>query len=233
LIQSKDKSFETIIGVIIDINEQKQAEKKLRNSEETYRRVFDKSGAASIIIEPDMTIAMANEEFEELTGYLKHEIEHHMKWSAFVAPHDLENMLYYHQHRRLQDVQVPDEYECQIVKRSGEVRDIFIKVGMLPDGIRSIASFMDITVFKKTASALKDSESKLLAIIEAAEGLIYTCNQYFILEFMNKALIDKIGKDATGCLCYQSLYQRDSQCPWCVWEKFLGEMPADRSLRVR
>ncbi len=219
LIQSKGKKFETIIGVVIDINKQKQAEAKLRTSEDRYRRVFDKSGAASIIIEPDMTITMANEEFEKLTGYAIHEIEHHMKWSAFIAPQDLEKMSYYHHQRRMPDEYAPDEYECQIINRSGDVRDIFIKVGMLPDGIRSIASFMDVTSFKKTAGALKDSEAKLLAIIEAAEGLIYTCNQDYVIEFMNKALVDKIGKDATGCLCYQSLYQRDRQCPWCAWQE--------------
>ena len=218
LIQSKDKKFEIIIGVVIDINKQKLAEDKLRTSEERYRRVFEKSGAASIIIEPDMTISMSNEEFEKLTGYRKHEIEHHMKWPAFIAPQDIEKMTRFHQQRRMPGSQAPDEYECRIINRSGDVRDIFIKVGMLPDGIRSIASFMDITSLKKTAGALKDSEAKLLAIIEAAEGMIYTCNQDFILEFMNKALIDKIGKDATGSLCYQSLYQRDTQCPWCAWQ---------------
>ena len=218
LIQSKEKDFETIIGVVIDINEQKQAQEKLRISEERYRRVFDKSGAASIIIEPDMTIIMANEEFEKLTGYPRHEIEHHMKWSAFVDPQDLEMMMHYHHQRRVPGGQAPDEYECRIIQRSGEVRDIFIKVGMLPDGIRSIASFMDITSLKKITSALKDSEAKLLAIIEAAEGWIYTCNRNFVLEFMNKALIDKIGKEAIGRLCYQSLYQRESMCPWCAWK---------------
>jgi len=222
LVQSNEKVFETIIGVVIDINKQKQAEKKLRTSEERYRRVFDKSGAASIIIEPDMTISMANEEFEKLTGYQKCEIEHHMKWSAFIAPQDLERMSAYHQQRRTSGGKAPDEYECQIIKRSGEIRDIFIKVGMLPDGIRSIASFMDITSLKKTASALKDSKAKLLAIIEAAEGLIYTCSKNFILGFMNKALIDKIGKDATGSLCYRSLYQRNSQCPWCALQDVFG-----------
>jgi len=235
LIQSKEKKFETIIGVVFDINEQKQAQEKLKISEERYRRIFDKSGAASIIIESDMTISMANEEFEKLTGYQTGEIEHQMKWSAFIAPDDLEKMKFYHRQRRIPGEKAPDEYECKIINRSGEVRDIFIKVGMLPDGIRSIASFMDITSLKKTTSALKDSEAKLLAIIEAAEGLIYTCNPDYILEFMNKALIDKVGKDAIGSFCFQALYQRDSQCPWCSWQDVLSgnsvrkefESPAD------
>ncbi len=158
LIPGKDGVFETIIGVVIDISEQKQAEEKLRASEEKYRRVFDKSGAASIIIEPDMTISMANEEFEELTGYGKDEIENRMKWSAFVAPDDLEKMTHYHRQRRLPNGRAPEEYECRIVRRTGAVRDIFIKVGMLPDGIRSIASFMDITERKNAEKELKERE---------------------------------------------------------------------------
>ncbi|MEZ4578628.1 MAG: sigma 54-interacting transcriptional regulator [Desulfobacterales bacterium] len=218
LIQDQAGAFEAIIGVVIDISEQKQAAENLRISEEKYRRVFDKSGAASVIIDQDMTITMANEEFEKLTGYGRDEIENRMKWSAFIAPEDLDKMRRYHRQRRLPAGRAPEEYECRIIRRSGEKRDIFIKVGMLPDGVRSIASFMDITSLKKTASALKDSEAKLLAIIEATEGWIYTCNPDFILEFMNRALVDKIGENAVGRICYQALYQRKRRCPWCAWD---------------
>ena len=100
LILDRDLQFETIIGVVIDIDAQKLAEEKLRASEEWYRRVFEKSGAASIIIEPDMTIIMSNEEFEELVGYRKYEIEGRMKWSEVVAPEDLEMMSRFHYARR-------------------------------------------------------------------------------------------------------------------------------------
>ena len=218
LMQDQAGAFEAIIGVVIDISEQKQAAENLSISEEKYRRVFDKSGAASVIIDRDMTITMANEEFEKLTGYGRDEIENRMKWSAFIAPEDLDKMRRYHRQRRLPAGRAPEEYECRIIRRSGEKRDIFIKVGMLPDGVRSIASFMDITSLKKTASALKDSEAKLLAIIEAAEGWIYTCNPDFILEFMNRALVDKVGENAVGRICYQALYQRKRRCPWCAWD---------------
>jgi len=216
--------LDVIIGVVIDINEQKQAETDLRRSKAYYRSVFEKSGAASIIIEPDMTIYMSNEEFEKLSGYSKKEIENRMKWSAFVVPEDLDRMASYHYARRGPRGQAPAEYECSVINRAGERRNIFMKVGMLPDGKRSIASFMDITSLKQTERALKDSESKLRTIIEAAEGFIYICDRRLRIEFMNKALIDKIGRDATGEFCYQALYDRPSPCPWCMRESvFNGE----------
>ena len=127
-------------------------------STELYRSVFEKSGAASIIIEPDMTIVMSNEEFEKLTGYAKHEIEGRMKWSEVVAPEDLEMMSRYHYHRRVPGGQAPAEYECRIINRAGEIRDIFIKVAMLPGGRQSIASFMDITERKQAQKYLEERE---------------------------------------------------------------------------
>ena len=236
LVQSETPEASAFIGIVIDINRQKQAEEKLQSDREWYRGIFDKSGAASIIIEPDMIITMANEEFEKLTGYTRLEIEGRMKWSDIVAPADLEKMSGYHYRRRLAGEQVPTEYECRILTRSGEYRDIFIKVGMLADGNRSIASFMDITSLKKATHALKNSETKLLAITAATKGLIYTCNKNDIIEFMNSALVEKIGRDATGSICYQALYDRDSRCPWCAWENVFNgqscrnefENPVDR-----
>ena len=74
-----------------------------------YRTVFEKSGAASIIIEPDMTISMSNAEFEKLSGYSKDEIENRVKWSFFVAPEDKERMLGYHYARRKPDGEAPAE----------------------------------------------------------------------------------------------------------------------------
>jgi len=187
-----------------------------------YLSAFEKSGAASIIIEPDMTIAMANAEFEKLSGYTKQEIENRMKWSAFVAPADLGRMQAYHYARRRGGEQAPAEYECRVYNRAGELRYIFMKVGMLPDGKRSIASFMDITSLKQTEKALKESEAKLRTIIEAVQGDIYICDHELRITFMNRGLIDKIGRDATGERCHEALYGLSKPCSWCSRESVFG-----------
>jgi DNA-binding NtrC family response regulator len=72
--------------------------------------------------------------------------------------------------------------------------------------------------------ALQESQSQLSAIIEIFEGLIYTCNQDHRIEFMNRKLLDHIGRDATGEICHAALFDLNAPCPWCVNEKvFQGE----------
>lgn len=56
VVEDAKGAIETIIGVVIDINDQKQVEEQLRASEARYRRVFEKSGAASVIIDPSVIV---------------------------------------------------------------------------------------------------------------------------------------------------------------------------------
>lgn len=67
--------------------------------------------------------------------------------------------------------------------------------------------------------ALRDSEAHYRAIVEAFEGLIYICSSDYRVEFMNARFIERIGRDATGELCYEALHDRKSVCPWCANEK--------------
>jgi len=143
------------------VEKYRQVEKQLRLSEDRYRRVFERSGAPLIIIEGDMTISMANPEFEKLTGYSKEEIQGNIKWTKFVCDRDLERMKQFHAARRAPNDSVPDEYECRVVDRYGQKKDIYIKVGMLPDSKQSIASFMDITERKLLERQLKEKETQL------------------------------------------------------------------------
>ncbi|HEX9023989.1 MAG TPA: histidine kinase dimerization/phospho-acceptor domain-containing protein, partial [Geobacteraceae bacterium] len=69
---------------------------------------------------------------------------------------------------------------------------------------------------KRTEEALKESEERYRAMVDAFEGLIYICSGDYRIEFMNDRLIRRTGRDATGELCYKALHGLDTVCPWCV-----------------
>jgi len=58
-----------VVATFEDITDRKRVERELQESEARYRAVFENTGTAMAIIGDDMTISMANAEFEKLSGY--------------------------------------------------------------------------------------------------------------------------------------------------------------------
>ena len=227
-------SDDEALAIVRNVSEQKATEAELRRyhenlealvqerttelvqAEKKYRRIFNHSGSPSIIVDHDFTISMANPKFEDLTGYKRTAIEGRMQWIDFIADSDKERVKHYHFARRNGRHQVPAEYECQIVDRHGTVKDIFIKVGMLPEPGRSIASLIDITTLKQTENHLREREALYSAMLEGYEGLLYFISKDYRIKFMNENLVRFVGRNAAGEICYEALHHRQSKCLWCV-----------------
>ncbi len=187
-----------------ELRERKILELTLKESEERYRTVFENSSTAILIIEEDTTISMANKQFELLSGYSKEEIENKKSWQNFVHPDDLERMMRYHQQRRAPGGKAPKEYEFRFINKKGEVKDIFLKVMLIPGTKKSVATLMDITEHKKIEAQVKESEERFRLLFNYApiayyildlEGTIIDSNKmaeeltgYFKKEFLNKNL---------------------------------------------
>ena len=127
-----------------------ETEVRLRESEETYKAIFDNTGTTMAIVEEDGRIVLVNDEFQKLVGIGRGEIEGKRKWAEFVHPDDLPKMLEYHRSRRIDPSLAPRRYEARIIDGSGAVRDLLVTVGMIPGTNRSIASALDITEHKRT-----------------------------------------------------------------------------------
>ena len=161
LEKSEERLKQANIRLKQEITGHKQAVDDLGKSEARYRAVFENTGAATIIVEEDMMIAMANREFEKLTGYAREELEGKMSWVDFVAGEDLERMKGYHDKRRETGGIAPTEYEFCLVDREGNVSDIFLQIGMIPGTKRSVASLLDITLLKR---ALREKDVLLAEV---------------------------------------------------------------------
>jgi len=133
------------IAVITDITERRRVEEALQVSEELYRAVFENTGTASVLIEENTVISLANAEFEKLSECSRQEIEGKKSWAEFVVKEDLDKMRSQHLLRREKQEAALKQYEFRFITKNGNIRDILLTIDVIPGTKRSIASLLDIT----------------------------------------------------------------------------------------
>ena len=148
-------------------------ERMLRENEELYRTVFENTGTATVVIEDDTTISLANAGFERLSGFSSREIEGKKSWTEFVVKEELERMRTQHRLRRGRQDAALKHYEFRFVRGNGEIRDIFLTIGVIPGTKKSVASLLDITTHKRVETELELSEEKYRSVIENIHGVFY------------------------------------------------------------
>ncbi|MDR3581203.1 MAG: PAS domain S-box protein [Oryzomonas sp.] len=203
-----------MVGTIIDITERKKTEALLKESEERFRSIVEKS--------PNMIMIHVGGRFVYLNPAAVRSFGIADQWEYVGKPvgetihPDFRDRA---RERTSAGPGHPDpKAEEQLLRKDGtpfwvEVTDIpFIYEGH--PAVQVIA--VDITGRKQSEGALRESEEKYRAMIEAFDGYIYICSQEYRIEFMNDRLIERTGRDATGEYCYKALHDLDIVCGWCV-----------------
>ena len=118
-LKDRDGKIIAAIEMVDDITERRRVEEKLKESENWYRTIFETTGAATMVLEEDMTISLINREFVKHFGYSREEIENKRKWSEFVAQEDVDKMVEYHHQRRVDASLPPRNYEFRFITKGG------------------------------------------------------------------------------------------------------------------
>jgi PAS domain S-box-containing protein len=160
----------------------------LAKGEIKYRSIFENSGVGMLYVDENMTITLANKEFERITGYSREQVEGIMRWTVLIPDKgDLERMKTYHRLRRIDPALAPESYNTSICTRSGAVRDVNLHVIMIPGMTDSLVAFTDITEqhlaenelvtanrkLHETIARLEESEERLRGITANLPGVVY------------------------------------------------------------
>ncbi|MBW2410304.1 MAG: EAL domain-containing protein [Deltaproteobacteria bacterium] len=128
----------------------KERTAELRESEMKYRTIFENTGAATVILEQDMTISLANSEFVSFSGFEKSEIEDTKSWLNFIDEKTHRKLLKEYSNAQ-QDEHSHAEaknFECEFYDKYNNKKDILCTLATIPGTDKSVASLTDITELK-------------------------------------------------------------------------------------
>jgi PAS domain S-box-containing protein len=232
----RDKSGKIVgvKGTAQDISDLKKVENELKTSETFYRTLFENTGTASIIVEADTTILMANTKFENLSGYSKEDLEGITSWKEMVLPEDLTMLENYHYMRRYNIEDPPDNYETRVIDKEGNIRIVYLEVSMIPSTKMSIISLVDLTERKEIERKLADSERRYRYIVDKATSGIFILNNNGKIKYLNDHMAYILGYTVNEMLeadiknfvdevedFYTPKNPSDNQIESYVWFKFL------------
>ncbi|MBN2233032.1 MAG: PAS domain S-box protein [Deltaproteobacteria bacterium] len=203
-----------VVAIFNDITERREAELRLQEREALLRSIL-RAATAGIGVVVDRVFQQVNDRFCEMVGYPHDEL---LGQSArMVYPDDREFDRVGAMHRKLQTRRI-GTVETRLRHRDGRIFDILLNAAPLdPDNIAAGVTFTatDITALKNSERELRRSEGTYRSMLESMKDPVYICSPDRRIEYLNPAMITRIGRDATGEPCHRALHDLDGPCPWC------------------
>lgn len=82
---------------------------------------------------------------------------------------------------------------------------------------RELHATLEIALYKQAIDRrLAESEQKYRSMMEAMNDLVYICSPDCRIEYMNPAMVRKIGQEIIGAPCHQIFYGYNQPCAWCA-----------------
>lgn len=180
------------IGTFRDITDQKAKENLMRESELRYRELFENTGTATIIINADGTIGMANQGFEQISGYSETELKKTF-FITLLTEDEKKKVLEYRRLRLLGDRDVSKSYETKLWCKDGTVKPIFLNVALIPDTKKTIVTCIDLTELKETQNLLTKQRAYFLQLFEASSQAIVALDHERRITSVNKGFEQLFG----------------------------------------
>jgi PAS domain S-box-containing protein len=178
-----------------DITNRKKMEEALRQSEQSFRNLIEKSPDAITIHDPERTVYV-NDAMLSLLGYTRAEEIVGTPSTFFVHPDDLASV-----QERIRNLKTPGDYnpprERRFIRKDGRIVHVDVVSFMIyfEGAPVRVAVARDLTERKKAQEALEQSEKNFRNLIEKSpDGIfIHTLNETPKIVYVNRAMLNFLG----------------------------------------
>ena len=173
------------VSAVTDITEQKEAQKKLIESEERYRTVIEYSNDGVVLTQNNKHVYV-NQRYLKIFGYDRPEEILGKPIAITVHPDDLE-MVLNHVRKRISGETTSAQYTFRGIRKDGSTNYVEVSgATMLYNGeLATIGFFRDVTARKLAEEALRESENKFRDLAEKANVGIFIASGDGLLRYVN------------------------------------------------
>jgi PAS domain S-box-containing protein len=107
--------------------------------------LFENCGTAAIIVEPDMTISMANARVVEMLGYSREELLSQTPFIDYLTPEYRELAKIHHELALSGQTAPPKFMECKVYHKDSSVKEVLAEIGWIAPNLQTIITLIDWT----------------------------------------------------------------------------------------
>jgi PAS domain S-box-containing protein len=226
-------------GIARDIRPRLATERRLRESDERFRRVFEHAPVGMGLSSPDGRFLQVNAAFCKMVGYSEKELIE-TAWATLTHPDDMGLST-----RLLEQLRdEPDacvEAEKRYLHRDGAIVWVRIRISIVPDSDGNpychVVHVENITARKQAKEALLESEERFRIMADGCPTLIWVTDAEGCALFANRAYHEFCGtsrEQVEGSKWQELLHPEDAQAYVQEFRRVLqAQMPFRAEARVR
>ncbi len=183
-------------GIFTDITDRKRAERKLRDSEQLFRSIFENNQVGISFFNIDGRAIFTNRAFQEMLGYTEKELSHLEKWEELIHPDErVSGAKRYAE--LVEGKREKDEWEQRFVRRDGRVVVTNARFSLIRDAtgkpqyVTSLTE--DITESKRALEERNRVTQQMQMLLQSTGQGIYGIDLQGGCTFLNRATCETLG----------------------------------------
>jgi PAS domain S-box-containing protein len=183
-------------AIVRDMRKRREAERRIRESEERFRSVFEHAPVGVILTSfTDGRILQANRAFCEMLGYTAEEMLE-TTWMNLTHPEDLEPSRFSVNNQLLVPENRPS-VEKRYLHKNGTVVWTRVDLSPIRDAIGGLTQMIvhveDITERKRAEEALRESEERFRIMADGCPSAIWVTDEKGAGQFVNRTYLERSG----------------------------------------